>query len=841
LQEILAGTVKRPLLLLTLILALAMPALLALGPAQQSGVEMTIAAGYNGFFRGGQWIPVQINATNRGDDITGEVRVRTGDLSSIAGTTYSTPLDLPRDSRKQVFLYVSLEGFSRDLQVELVDNAGNIVRRASTRVRVVDQGDVLYAVITQSPLGAVDLTGVQPGIASAHQVTWQPDDLPPLAEALAGLDVMMFHDVDTGALSTDQVRAVERWVRSGGHLIVTGGDTWQRTTAAFQEILPATLQGTAPLADSAALAEYLRTDPDGLDVETTVTRADPAPGARVLVYADDRPLIVRGTFGSGTVDFLAFDPQAEPVRSWSDKTSLWAALITSTGQRPSWAGGFSSWSIAREATLTTTGTVLPTFLQLCGFLTLYIVLVGPANYLILRRLNRRELAWVTIPLLIAIFSVLAYTVGFNLRGNVATINRLSVARLWPDSDEAEIHTLIGVHSPRRTEYDIAAEPGTLLRTLPGIGNAFGTPVDINESVRTIAEGVPIDAGTVSSFAASGFGAAPEIQLSAEWDLTPGQSPSIRGTVVNTSDITLEDAVVIARGASHQLGTLPPGARRSFTIAISMDLPGPLALGSPYSPIIPFTPGWQGTNRPGWCFSPEGLYLTLPDVIGDVAFPCRTGSVSPEDQEIRRRYRLLGALIVDRDESGGRGAGVTLFAWAEQPLVEIDLLDRPQDTDDTTLYIAEFPVTVRADVEAEIPPALTTWTTLPGGVANLTPLQFQLTGTDVAEFQFLPLPEMRLDRVSQIDLYFDGQGRLNVEIWDWESDLWRPVALDPNDPITTIGGAARYAGPENAVNVRVSSADTITFHLVDYVKVGYRGSLAAPASRAAAAETARTTG
>ena len=52
------------------------------------------------------------------------------------------------------------------------------------------------------------------------------------------------------------------------------------------------------------------------------SHGDPAPGARVLVYADDRPLIVRRTFGSGTVDFLAFDPQAEPVRSWSDKTSL---------------------------------------------------------------------------------------------------------------------------------------------------------------------------------------------------------------------------------------------------------------------------------------------------------------------------------------------------------------------------------------------------------------------------------------------------------------------------------------------------------------------------------------
>ena len=158
-------------------------------------------------------------------------------------------------------LYVSLEGFSRDLQVELVDNAGNIVRRASTRVRVVDQGDVLYAVITQSPLGAVDLTGVQPGIASAHQVTWQPDDLPPLAEALAGLDVMLFHDVDTGALSTDQVRTVERWVRSGA----SDRDRWGYVAAHDRRLsgnTSATLQGTAPLADSAALAEYLRTDPD---------------------------------------------------------------------------------------------------------------------------------------------------------------------------------------------------------------------------------------------------------------------------------------------------------------------------------------------------------------------------------------------------------------------------------------------------------------------------------------------------------------------------------------------------------------------------------------------------
>lgn len=823
----------RPFVPLILALALALPGLLALGPLPQTGprVELSLTAGYNSYFRGGQWLPVRISASNLGDDVAGEVQVRTGDLSSLAATVYSTPLDLPRGARKQVFLYVSLDGFSQDLQVELVDQQGDVIGRASTRVRSVDRADVLFAVITASPLGAVDLTGVTPGIATARQASWQIDDLPPLAEALAGLDAILFHDVDTGMLSTEQVSAIKRWVRSGGHLMIAGGDTWQRTTAAFDDILPVTPQGTAPLADGSALAEYVRAGPAALDAETTVTRAEPRAGARVLVAAGDLALIVRGTYGAGTVDFLAFDPNAEPVRSWNAKNRLWDALITSTGQAPSWAGGFSSWGVAREATLTTFSTVLPTFVQLCGFLGLYIALVGPANYLILRRLNRRELAWITIPVLIVVFSVLAYTVGFNLRGNVATINRLTVARLWAGSDEAEVHSLIGIHSPRRSTYDIAAERGYLLRTLPGLGGgSLGTPARINESLRTIAEGVPIDAGTVSSFAASGFAPAPLIEGSAVWDVSTGATATLRGTVTNHSDVTLDDAVVVARGTSRHLGTLAPGERRSFTLTIGPQDPGPLSLGSPYSAITPYSaPAWGYTaTRPGWCFSPEGLYLTLPDVMGQEVFSCAAAGVSPRDQEIRRRFRLLGALIVDRDESGGRGAGVTLFGWSDRALVGVELIGRPQKVEDTTLYIVEIPVTARSNANeglAEIPPTLTTWTSLPGGLPNLTPIQFQISGTDAAEFQFMTLPQTRLDHVSQIDLYFRGQGRLSVEIWDWEAALWRPVALDPNDPITTIGGATRYTGPENAVNVRVSSPDATGFHLIDYVKVGYRGRLA----------------
>ena len=73
--------------------------------------------------------------------------------------------------------------------------------------------------------------------------------------------------------------------------------------------------------------------------------------------------------------------------------------------------------------------------------------------------------------------------------------------------------------------------------------------------------------------------------------------------------------------------------------------------------------------------------------------------------------------------------------------------------------------------------------------------------------------MRLDRVSQIDLYFDGQGRLNVEIWDWESDCGGRSRLTRTARYGVGGAALCRAG--NAVNVRVSSTIR-SFHLVDYV-------------------------
>ncbi len=825
---------KNRLITMALFLMLVWPGLVAFAPARQDQfqVDLTISAGYGGYYRLGQWTPVRVNISNAGADLEGEVRIRMGGTGGgLEQTTYSTPLGLPRGARKQIFLYVSLDNFTQRVQVEVVDQKGRVIQLEAANLRMANREDLLVAVITESAFGAVDLTALTPGAGDARQTNWQPDHIPPLADALYGLDVIMFHDVDTGALKAEQSAALTQWVLNGGHLIVAGGDTWQRTTAGLQNLLPVTLQGTVSLTTLEPLADYLRLPPAALAEGITATANTPAPAARSLVTAEGVPLVVRESYGDGTVDFLAVDPNAEPLRSWENKAYLWYTLLASTGQQPSWVGGFSDWSLAREATLTTFSTVLPTFLQLCGFLALYIILLGPINYLVLKWLNRREWAWFTIPALIVVFAVLAYSVGFNLRGNVPTVNRLTVVRAWEGHEEARVTSLIGVQSPRRSTYDITVARGYTLRTLPQEGIGLNVPATISEGTLYAAQAIPIDAGTVASFSASGYGAAPSLDASAVWHLSATQPPRIVGSVTNMTNTLFEDAVILIKGEARAIGQVRPGETFDFDISIGPQDPAPLTLSSAitrYNPYAYSRLGGYGSSSAGWCFSQQGLFLTIRDVMGDERFVCSSNNVSNRQQEVRRRYRLLGALVTDVDLSGGRGAGAYLFAWTRDPLVGIDT-GKMQQEEDTTLYIFKLPVhVVGDDASVEVPAGMTTWTVIeksdPSTMLDIGPNSFQVDDNAQAAFQFMPLPEIRLGSVDDLVVKFAGQGPLVVEMWNWRAQRWVRIPLPVDSDTTVISGPARFLGPENAVNVRVLSQDPNAYNRVDHIEIAYHGQI-----------------
>jgi hypothetical protein len=478
------------------------------------------------------------------------------------------------------------------------------------------------------------------------------------------------------------------------------------------------------------------------------------------------------------------------------------------------------------------------------------------------------------------FSVLAYTVGFNLRGNVSIVNRLTIARVWANTDLGQTQTLIGVQSPRRSTYTVNIERGFMLQPVLGTSMNPDMPVTISEATHFTAENMLIDAGMVGSFAANGYTTVPQLEATAIWHLSYANAPTIEVRIRNTTDVTLKNSVFLIKGISREVGAsdtamvyqvksgsenipladldpqtdlmscndsssgshcnseqIAPGQVVLITAKlVERQDPGAFTLGNSwgeyYSTTYSYTTMTPYSYTLGSCFS-QPVPITVQDVMLNRQFPCTLGDVSRDQQEVRRRYQLLGALIKDIDLSGGRGAGAYLFAWSDHPSVDVQLSGKTQNEEDTTLYIYELPITVVSDGSlVHVPSALTTWMSIetddPNTITDVPPNPasgIQLSGNQQVAFQFRPMPEMRLATVDMLEITFDGYGPLSVQLWDWDQKIWRTIALDPNTDTTPVRDPAPFIGPENAVNLRVIPDNNVTYSSFQHVNVGFFGQIA----------------
>src|SRR3989304_2966027 len=118
--------------------------------------------------------------------------------------------------------------------------------------------------------------------------------------------------------------------------------------------------------------------------------------------------------------------------------------------------------------------------QLLVLLVAYIVLIGPVNYLVLRRLDRREWAWLTMPLLIVVFSAGAFGLGRLLKGSDAVVNEIAIVRGAAGAGSGLGPVYVGVFSPTRRTFDVKVAGGALLSNPISLQQqgAFGQPLDI---------------------------------------------------------------------------------------------------------------------------------------------------------------------------------------------------------------------------------------------------------------------------------------------------------------------------------------------------------------------------
>lgn len=531
-------------------------------------IRMQADAGIGNVVRGGVWTPVSVELSNDGAPVNGRVVLTWSELSGSGSA--EQPLELPTGAKKHVVVYARPRAGNQRLNVSFEDTRGR--QRAGPIEIPIDALEDRTSVVALVSMGAHTDPGLRSLItAETKVVALDADQLPESWAPYRALDALVLREPDVAALGPARVEAIKDWVSSGGTLLVTAAEKWRAMDdPSFTELLPVRVTGvrSAPASE----LPYPFSEHSG-EVAVAVTEA--LRGDVLVGGADGSPFAAAARFGLGRVVFLAADPGALPDVAPESKGDLWAGLLslppelpTDNPQQPYYGvygqspETFISQELSRIPPLKPPSVLLVTLL-----IGLYVLVVGPGDYFLLKRLKKLHWTWLTYPAAIAVFSGLIYLYARLSRSSDMMIRTLTLvdASVEPPGAPEPVRVYGGVYSPRAGRFQVDVK---LANALAGgfAGDATFAGQQSHADYRTAGGNHPSVMLSIPIWSMEGIDL-----VSATTDPAPFlvERSGYGVKITNTGTTTLEYVGLLVDGKVVDGGKLAPGA----TITLSRTMPG----------------------------------------------------------------------------------------------------------------------------------------------------------------------------------------------------------------------------------------------------------------------------
>lgn len=731
-------------------LAVVLAAGFVLGPVTAAladgGVTVEIKPGLDGYARHGSWVPVTMTVSNGGSaDFSGTAVLRLFEEYAPQATEWRRDVTVAAGDKADVVFYVPAS--QTMVQGDVLGADGRLVATNQTRMQFRD--GIIAGVIASNPdtlrmLAGLDLRpGQQQGGPPSAVTVVRPNahDLPSFSRALGALDILALNDTSSQDLTADQWAAIEAWVGQGGILILGGGPGWRQTLAAVPASLqPVEVTGTTTLQGLPALADFVGEE---LPEQPVIVSDGRLRHGRIVVEEGGVPLIVESRYGSGHVFYTAFDLGLDPVAFWRGSAPLWRQLLggaVTVNVRGGWPSGrlFDlQWTVRQFPHLDFPST------RMLGFALLgYLVVIGPVNYIVLKRLDRRDWAWVTVPVIVAVVSAGIWGVSFRGQRDVLT-NSIGVLHLVPGVERVPSDTTVGVYAPTRSRLSFAFSPRQHVAPLVD-WNRWNVGAAGEQVLATVRQGATneIVFADDSNWTVRSFAVMQDITVSGriEGELRPTPTGDIAGTIVNNTPYDLEDVHVILMNTYIAVGDLPAGAARDVSVAVQ-----------PRHQLRREDIAWQiyGPQPPNYDMTPE---------------------------KDRRRSILQTAFSQHPDLVPHQ---VTVFGWTHQPLADLNLGDSEQHASLSLVYGAmEF--TLPAD-DFVLPPGLITgrvhdsemtggW--YDGGAVNMEEGWVSFS----VQLPELPAGVELSELALTAELFGPNANVVAFSLYNWQTGAWDPAAV-----------------------------------------------------------------
>lgn len=568
----------------------------------------------------GRWFPVAITLSNSGDAVSGRLQMQltSSGNGSNRSAVFFTDVDLPTNARKRVWLYGRGEGAELDGASVAFSGSGFKTQTQNLTLKPLEAGERTVLTISDSDEKLGFLTGLKgrklavpdelnqvdqdakynnsSGANSSTRNTFlRPlgsahEFIPDRAVGLEAADAVVLRDFPQTSLTPEQLNALRAYVAQGGALIVFGGSDWQRLSSSpLKDLWPldARSSNVASTSETAAIvADYVKgKNLSGADklggAPLVLTRGVLRPDATNLASIGKTPWLSARDYGAGRVLLLSGDPSAPPFLGWSGQGALWSNVMQNlprlqrlegvghngfdNGYYPGYYNNYGAQQVGSTAQLLSVIKKLPQLQTpptsvIAWFLMLYVFCLVPLNYFILRGLDKRELAWVTIPVIAVVFSIASYMAARNIKGTNLLVRQVNIVQGSGTSGTARTDAMLWMYSPRRANYDISgAQPLAIGDYVSGEFNAPASSLSLRQPDPARAfkvEGAPVKMWDEAEFIAQGtLPTKGGVQV---------QKTASGYRVLNRTPFVLRGAVVVAGTGIYKCGDIAAGATAQAT-------------------------------------------------------------------------------------------------------------------------------------------------------------------------------------------------------------------------------------------------------------------------------------
>ncbi|HEV8002202.1 MAG TPA: hypothetical protein VGP63_20095 [Planctomycetaceae bacterium] len=268
-------------------------------------------------------------------------------------------------------------------------------------------------------------------------------------------------------------RALEQWVRGGGHLVVSigrAGEAFAKNASSLAAWLPVKVEGTVRLRDLSPVETFCRQSSRIMGATD-----DPLDAARLSVSDGQElmpslagPLLCRVSYGLGRVTVFGLDVNAPSLTNWSGAPDLAQRLFeleesqarrNQTTSNRLTQTGITELATQIDACLDDFPAVTRfTIWHVMGLLAALVLIVGPLDFLLVHKVLRRpELTWITFPLLALAAAGAVIYWSADAKGNRVLLNQLDVLDIDAGSGWSRAHSYSLIYSPENRRFNVTAE------------------------------------------------------------------------------------------------------------------------------------------------------------------------------------------------------------------------------------------------------------------------------------------------------------------------------------------------------------------------------------------------